>query len=157
MTTIAIILNPSQDAFLMGYHQRGEGKGKLNFIGGKVADKPEFAHETPEENVRREILEETGLVPTGLSHCADIFYLYPDSAQEKSEEMKVFKIEGYTGTETEDPDELKLQWVKIDALPFDQMWESDKLWLPKVLARKSFQRIEFYYDDDGRLVDEKYE
>jgi len=38
-STIAIILNNEKDAFLMGYHQRGEGKGKLNFIGGKVANK----------------------------------------------------------------------------------------------------------------------
>lgn len=156
MTTIAIILNPPHDAFLMGYHQRGEGKGKLNFIGGKVADKPEFAHETPEENVRREILEETGLVPTGLTHCADIFYLYPESAEAKSEEMKVFKIDGYTGIQTEDPDELKLKWINVDALPFDQMWESDRIWLPKVLESASFQRIEFHYDNEGRLIDSKF-
>ncbi len=157
VTTVAIILNRAGDAFLMGYHQRGEGKGKLNFIGGKVADKPEFAFETPEESIRREIGEESGLIPITLLHSADIFYYHAPAFKEQDEVMKVYKIQEYSGTEKENPHEFKLTWVSIDSLPFDQMWESDKLWLPKVLENKEYQNIAFYYDANNRLVDSKYE
>jgi 8-oxo-dGTP diphosphatase len=151
-TTIALVLNHEQDAFLMGYHQRGEGKGKLNFIGGKVADKPEFANETPEESVRREVMEESGLAPLSLAHCADIIYNYPAPLEHKSELMKVYWVESYSGKEKENSEEFKLIWVDKNNLPFDRMWESDKLWLPKVLGSTSYQRIDFYFDTEGTLI-----
>lgn len=154
ITTIALILNQANDSFLMGYHQRGEGKGKLNFIGGKVADKPEFARETPEESVRREIFEESGLTAISLAHCADIFYQFPDSLQEREEVMKVYKVNAYTGTLKENPEEFLLKWVKIDCLPLDEMWESDRRWLPLLLKEDyNFQKIYFRHDSKGALID----
>jgi len=141
----------------MGLHQRGEGKGKLSFVGGKVADKSEFIHETPEESIQREIFEETNLKPQSIVHQADIYYRYPPIFEKDSELMKVYRIDSFEGDEKENPDEFKLTWVKIYNLPHDKMWPSDELWLPKLLENPQlFYRIEFSYDEKRQLISEKY-
>lgn len=157
ITTLALIFNSQKDSFLMGLHQRGEGKGKLSFVGGKVADKPEFAYETPEESVQREIFEETHLKPQSIVHQADIYYYYPPIYEKDSEIMKVYRIDSFQGDEKEDPDELKLTWITINNLPHNQMWPSDRLWLPRLLEKPElFHTVEFVYDEKRKLISEKY-
>ena len=41
-------------------------------------------------------------------------------------------------------------WCPIDSLPLDQMWEDDRLWLPRVLAGE--QLAGDFLFTDGRLV-----
>lgn len=157
ITTIALIINQLGDSFLMGLHQRGEGKGKLSFVGGKVADKLEFTNETPEDSVQREIFEETHIQPLSLIHQADIQYRYPSAHDKSSEVMKVYRVDHYQGEEREDPAEFRLTWVKINDLPHNKMWSSDRLWLPKLLAEPNkFHKIEFTYDLEKQLKSEKY-
>ena len=41
-------------------------------------------------------------------------------------------------------------WADINALPYDQMWEDDRHWLPLLLEGKSFAGF-FTFDGDAML------
>ncbi len=47
----------------------------------------------------------------------------------------VFVADDYRGTPVE-TDEAKPFWVPIDAIPYAEMWEDDRIWLPEILARR---------------------
>lgn len=157
LTTIALIFSPDHTMFLMGQHQRGEGKGKLSFVGGKVADKPEFKDETPDQSVLREIKEEAGIIPDSIIHQADIVFDHSTDKDKEDELMKVYRIDTYKGQESENPEEFQLIWVKTDKLPLDRMWPSDRLWLPKLLANQdSFHKMTFRYSSVGDIELEQH-
>jgi 8-oxo-dGTP diphosphatase len=44
-----------------------------------------------------------------------------------------FVADRYTGTPIATAEALPF-WCDVDALPFDEMWDDDRLWLPRVLA-----------------------
>lgn len=153
ITTVAIIPNAEGTAFLMGYHQRGVGKGKLNFIGGKVGDTPQHAEESPLESIKREIREEAGLMTQTLRHCADITYVFPETLAERNELMKVYWVTEYSGEIVENPEELTLTWIPVNKVPLDEMWASDAIWLPEVLSNPTkFHHMTFHHDDSGALT-----
>ena len=45
------------------------------------------------------------------------------------------------------------RWFKLNEIPYDQMWEDDKSWLPKVLKG---ERIEgdFLFDENQKLLEQ---
>lgn len=49
-------------------------------------------------------------------------------------------------------DELAPRWFDIDALPFDQMWEDARLWLPRALSGQ-FVDETYSFSSDGSLVE----
>lgn len=52
--------------------------------------------------------------------------------------MHFFKARRYLGTPKEF-NEMIPQWFNINKIPYDQMWEDDKYWLPKFLAEQKFK------------------
>ena len=46
--------------------------------------------------------------------------------------------------------EAKPFWCKVDAVPYDEMWEDDQHWLPEMLAGKRFEG-DFVFDDERML------
>ena len=46
-------------------------------------------------------------------------------------------------------------WVDVDAIPFDEMWEDDRYWLPLVLERRKFRG--FWIFDRDRMLDHRLE
>jgi hypothetical protein len=43
------------------------------------------------------------------------------------------------------------KWFDINNIPYDQMWEDDQYWLPKVLKGENIKAI-FKFDKDLDLV-----
>lgn len=121
--------------------KRGLGAGKINGPGGKVDD-----GETLEEAAVRETQEEIGLTPTALEHRGELYFQFADGL---SIHCTVFVSESFEGELTE-TDEAEPMWVAIDAIPFDEMWEDDRYWLPQVLEGESFKGY-FTFDDDKML------
>ncbi|HKX55898.1 MAG TPA: hypothetical protein VJN01_07350, partial [Xanthomonadales bacterium] len=41
-------------------------------------------------------------------------------------------------------------WVKVDEIPYDQMWEDDRIWIPLMLRGERFQ-TRWIFDGDRML------
>ena len=110
-------------------------------IGGK------FEHgESPEECIKREFVEETGLMPTGLRYRAIITFLSEDWC----EYMHLFTADGYEGI-LSDCDEGTLEWVPDEQLTSLPIWEGDKVFLRLLAERESFFSLKLVYEGE-RLV-----
>lgn len=121
--------------------RRGHGAGRINGPGGK----PEPG-ETPLQCVLRETEEEVGVRPSGTRLCG--IFRFVD--QEHDDWLGfVFAASGYTGTPRSTAEAIPA-WYPVDDLPFDEMWEDDRYWLPAVLAGERVEG-EFLFRS-GRLL-----
>lgn len=104
-------------------------------IGGK------FEHgESPEECIRREFREETGLAPSGLRYRGFITFLSEDWC----EYMHLFSASGYEG-QLRECDEGTVEWVPDDQLTSLPIWEGDKVFLRLLAERERFFTLKLVY------------
>ena len=131
-----------QDAeMLLIRKKRGLGAGKINGPGGRVDP-----GETVLQCAVREVQEELLITPTDLSKRGELLFQFTDGY---SIHVHVFRAEGYEGTPTETDEAIPL-WTPINALPYDEMWEDDRIWLPCIIdSRPFFGR--FIFDKDAML------
>ncbi|AEH38412.1 8-oxo-dGTP diphosphatase [Halopiger xanaduensis] len=110
--------------------RRGLGEGWYNGPGGKLE-----GDETPRECAVRETREEVGLEidPADLEKAGELRFLLDG---EEHTFCHVFLTTAFDGEPTAS-DEARPEWVDIDEVPYEQMWEDDRLWLPTVLEGKS--------------------
>lgn len=129
------------DEVLLIRKKRGHGAGKINGPGGKVE-----TGETPLAAAIRETLEETGI--RVLDPALRGRFKFVDLVAPQWFGF-IYTATSYEGTpvETEEGDPA---WYAISELPFDEMWEDDRFWLPRVLKGESLTG-EFLFDD-GRLL-----
>lgn len=102
-------------------------KGKWIGIGGKFEE-----GESPDECLRREVREETGLTLTEFQFRGVVTFLCNDSGSDQL--MYLFTATGWTGELNPDCSEGDLAWVskgKVLDLP---IWEGDEIFL-KLLAQ----------------------
>lgn len=120
-----------EDRLLLGLKKRGFGAGKWNGFGGKVEQ-----GETIEEAAHRELLEETGLVCKNMRKVGVVMVQF--IANPIVMEVHVFAAHGgYEGTPTES-DEMLPKWFKQDEIPYDDMWDDDRMWIPLLLSNQCF-------------------
>lgn len=105
--------------------KRGLGAGKINGPGGKLE-----AGETPVQCIIREVQEELGINVIDPQNCGRLKFQFTDGY---SIDVSVFIAHDYSGYPQE-TDEAAPLWCALDAIPFDEMWEDDRVWLPRVLA-----------------------
>lgn len=131
---------------LLGRKKRGMGYGKWNGFGGKLE-----AGETMRECAARELYEECGLrvMPGDLEIAAD-FYFHQPSAPEWSHAGVVYFARTWEGAPRVS-DEMEPRWFAADEIPYDEMWEADRKWLPLLLAGQKL-RGTIYFDEDGDHV-----
>lgn len=123
--------------------KRGFGVGRWNGFGGKIDP-----GESPEDNARREIFEESGLTVTELDHVG--FLEFDLSRQGLRVSAHVFRITSYQG-EPRETEEMRPQWFIVDEIPFDDMWPDDRIWLPAFLKGQKFQGA-FWLDENHQLI-----
>jgi 8-oxo-dGTP pyrophosphatase MutT (NUDIX family) len=141
IASLSIVEDVKNQKFLMIEHMRGINKGCKNFPGGK---KEPF--ETIEECVIRETLEETGLE---IHNPIEVGYIeFPT----KNFYVYVFKSTDFSGKIIENKDEAKVFWIDKKDIPYDQMREADKDFLPEILNGKYIKR-RYIYDEDFHLKD----
>ena len=68
-------------------------------------------------------------------------------------EVHIFKILNYIG-EPKETEEMKPQWFDIKEVPFGQMWQDDKYWIPLFLENKKF-RGRFVFDDNDNILEKE--
>ena len=129
------------DQVLLIHKKRGHGQGKINGPGGKVE-----RGETPLACAVRETREEVGLSVADVRPVANLKFHDTDGSR-----MLGFVYTAALGDrEPVETIEAKPFWCQIDALPFDDMWDDDRVWLPRALTGDCVSG-EFLMHDD-RLV-----
>ena len=121
-----------------------ENAGKWIGPGGHLLE-----DETPEECVRREVREETGLELQDLRLRGIITFILPDWGNELT-----FLYTAHT-EQTELPEcaEGILRWVPMDEVMELPLWEGDRIFLP--LLRREGERfsLKLNYAPGGALLD----
>ena len=126
--------------------KRGLGAGKINAPGGRIE-----AGESPLCCAIRETQEEVGITPTGLREIGVNSFQFVDGY---GIHVHVFTATGFEG-EIIETDEAIPMWTPTDAIPYEEMWEDDHIWVPHLLAGRTFVG-RFLFDGD-RMVDQMVE
>ncbi|QLG49407.1 8-oxo-dGTP diphosphatase [Natrinema halophilum] len=108
--------------------RRGLGEGWYNGPGGKCEP-----GEGPRKCAIRETREEVGLEVRDLEKAGELRFLLDG---EDHTFCHVYRTRSFGGEPTSS-DEAHPEWVPVDEVPYDQMWEDDRLWLPGVLEGRS--------------------
>ncbi len=108
-------------------------------VGGHFED-----GESPEECVRREVLEETGLVLTRFSYRGIVTFA---SDKWETEYMHLFTADGFSGALRE-CDEGALEWIGKDALLNLPMWEGDRIFLKLIESPRPFFSLKLKYEGE---------
>jgi len=122
------------------------GGGWWNGPGGKLHD-----GESPSEAAVREVREETGLVVSKLVEHGWLDFRFGDEA-EPSLRVHVFSTGRYEGDLCAN-EEGRLEWLSEDALPYDDMWPDDRVWLPEMLAGHRFHGAFWLSADHKTLLE----
>ncbi len=115
---------------LLIHKKRGLGAGKVNGVGGKCE-----LNEPAASCVRREAREELHLDILDPEPRAVLHFRFTNGY---SLSCTVFVATQFTGTPTE-TQEAKPFWCERDKIPFQEMWEDDRLWLNDVLEGKRLE------------------
>jgi 8-oxo-dGTP diphosphatase len=129
---------------LMIRKKRGLGAGKINGVGGKLDP-----GETPADCIIRETQEELGITLIDPEKRGELHFQFVDGY---TLFCTVFVATKFSGTPVETAEASPL-WFELNHLPFQEMWEDDRLWLPQVLDDKSFRGF-FLFDGDKMLSEQ---
>jgi 8-oxo-dGTP diphosphatase len=146
--TSLVYLIDREGRVLLGHKRRGMGFGKWNGFGGKIE-----AGETMRQCAARELREECGLSvnPDDLQLVADLYFDQPSDAKWSHGGM-VYFARAWTGTPVLS-DEMEPRWFKLEELPYDEMWQADKIWLPKLLLGKQLRGTIVFAEDGDTVID----
>ncbi len=113
--------------------------GKWIGVGGHF-----LAGESPEECVRREILEETGLT-VRRPVCRGIVTFVSDVWEQ--EMMHLFTADSFDGV-PRDCDEGELAWIPFGDIGKLPLWEGDRIFLQLLRTRRDFFSLKLVYRGD---------
>jgi 8-oxo-dGTP diphosphatase len=123
---------------------RGLGAGKINGPGGRL-EKGETAFDC----ATREVQEELCVTPKQLELRGELRFQFLDG---HSIHAFVFTADDCDGEPTSTEEAIPL-WTHRSAIPYEQMWADDRLWLPHLLQNKRF-RGRFLFAGDVMLEQE---
>ena len=104
--------------------KRGLGAGKINGPGGRLEE-----NESPMECAIRETNEELQINPLQVREGGELFFHAEDMPRIHG---YVFLATDFEGTPTE-TDEAIPHWFRFEDIPFEEMWDDDIYWLPRIL------------------------
>lgn len=126
---------------LLIHKKRGLGAGKINGPGGKI-DPGEEAMAC----AVREVEEELGVTPVDVSARGTLAFQFTDGL---ALHVRVFVASDCRG-EAVETDEAVPLWTPVDAIPYDEMWADDRVWLPHLLAGRRVA-LRALFDGDAML------
>ncbi len=108
-----------------------------------------WENESPEDCVRREALEETGLTLGHVQLCGIITFTN-DPAEGESQHVFLYKCSDFTG-EVGDCDEGELVWIPKEDVYALPIWEGDRLFLRRMEEEGGVFTLKLVYQD-GVLI-----
>ena len=105
-------------------------------------------NESPEECIRREAIEETGLTLGKLSLLSVVTFIIEGGV---CEHMFLFKCSDFSG-ELIDCDEGELVWIPKEDIYSLDLWGGDKIFLKKIEDTCEFFTLKLVYDQSGKLI-----
>ena len=142
--TLVFVIQDTQ--ILLIRKKRGLGAGKINGPGGRLE-----AGESPEACAARELYEELGVTAGPLVRMGDHRFQFVDGY---SIYVHVYRTAEFGGTPRETAEAIPM-WFDVGAIPFDEMWEDDRFWLPLVLEGRRFSG--YWIFDGDRMLDYRLE
>ena len=140
MTTLCY---PERDGKYLMLHrtkkERDENRDKWIGVGGKFEN-----GESPEDCMRREVWEETGLTVTEFRYRGIVTFV---SDKWPTEYMHLFTADGYTG-ELKECNEGDLAWVKKSDIPSLPIWRGDLIFLRLLAEEEPFFSLKLVYEGD---------
>ena len=130
------------DSYLMLHRVKkvnDENHDKWIGIGGKFEEA-----ESPEDCMRREMLEETGLTPQKWQYRGLVTFV---SDEWGTEYMHLFKCTEFTG-EIRGCDEGVLEWIRKEKLLSLPIWEGDRIFLRLLDTDCPFFSLKLCYSGD---------
>ncbi|KAF9908833.1 Nudix (Nucleoside diphosphate linked moiety X)-type motif 1 [Linnemannia zychae] len=125
--TLVLVIDKVEQKVLLGYKKRGFGAHLWNGFGGKVEP-----GETPREGALRELEEEAGITIKSEDFKKAGILLFQFENDPVALETHVYKAYEYQG-QIRECEEMRPEWFAFADIPFDQMWEDDRIWLPMLL------------------------
>ena len=143
LTTLCYI--EKDDCYLMLHRIKKEhdiNKDKWIGIGGHFE-----GTESPDECLKREVLEETGLTLTSYRFRGLVTFVAGDQCLEY---MALYTADGFTG-EIKECDEGALEWVPKKDVYDLELWAGDKLFFRLLEEERPFFSLKLVYDEKGVL------
>lgn len=144
--TLLFLLNDTE--ILLAMKKRGFGAGRYNGVGGKIE-----TGETIEQALVRECQEEIGVTPEQFDKVAVHDFRFPDGSSDMM--VHAFVCRQWEGEPVE-TEEMAPEWFPVNAIPYDQMWQDDIVWLPQVLDGKKLQ-CRFVFDHDDNMLSAQFQ
>ncbi len=114
--------------------------GKWIGIGGKCEP-----GESPEDCARRETLEETGIRINSLIKEGEVEFI---NTVYEDELIHIYCSDDFEKVTEPVSFEGRLEWVPADRLMELNLWEGDRLFMPKVIEEDGFFRMRLEYERD---------
>jgi 8-oxo-dGTP pyrophosphatase MutT (NUDIX family) len=152
VTLCLLVRGDPPNEILMGLKKAGFGAGKYNGFGGKVEP-----GETIESAAIREVKEEVGLTvfEENLQPVGRLTFLFPANPA-LDRVTHVFLVRAWEGRPVESA-EMRPVWFAVGDIPFEQMWQGDVHWIPRVLAGERIQGCVTFGEDNESVTAWKVE
>lgn len=147
-TTLVLLFN-SKNQILLCMKKRWFWAWLWNWAGGKLQD-----WETITEAAIRELEEETtiSLEEKDLQSRWILHFFFEDNSN-WDQDVHIFT--GYYNWDFEETEEMKPAWWNLEDIPYSEMWEDDKIWLPRILNKEQEVEYEFIFKADGKMWEYK--
>ena len=141
IASLSIVEDTINHKYLMIRHHRGINKGCINFPGGKKEP-----NESIKDCVIRETFEETGIK---IENPIEVGYIeFPTM----NFYVHVFKSTQYSGSIKENEAEVDAFWVDTNKVPYEEMREADRNFLPDIISGQYVKR-RFMYDENFHITE----
>lgn len=137
---------------LLAMKKRGFGQGRWNGVGGKPDTEK---GETVFDSAIRETKEEIGVKIKDPEKAAIIDFYFPEHKKQNNQQVHLFLVKDWDG-EPQETEEMKPQWFEKGIIPYEEMWDDDKHWLPHILEGKRL-KAKFFFDEDDKVVNQEIE
>jgi 8-oxo-dGTP pyrophosphatase MutT (NUDIX family) len=142
MKELTLLFLLKDNHVLLAMKKRGFGAGRWNGVGGKIEP-----GETTVEAAIRECSEEIGVTPQKLIKVAHHTFTLPGNVVLP---VHTFIAHQWQGEPTES-EEMSPSWFAFNNIPYDNMWDDDRHWLPQILAGKKLV-CEFAFNNNDIMI-----